>query len=137
MNQKLAWFAAIDKGIDLSVDEYAHWYNETLIPEQDRLWGMLDRLNDQVEELQGQIDQFDYEEFAMKNRHASEDQRAAEEDKQRQTAWLEDAQAEITAFEAERDALKGTDGVVSAENQSEYDRLDGLVNAGRNEADRL
>lgn len=98
---------------------------------------MLDRLNDQVEEIQGQIDQFDYEEFAMKNRQASEDQRAAEEDKQRQTAWLEDAQAEITAFEAERDALKGTDGVVSAENQSEYDRLDGLVNAGRVEADRL
>lgn len=75
---------------------------------------MLERLNNQVEEIGGQVAQFEYEEFAMNNKFASEDQRAAEEDKQRQTAWFEDAEAEITDLEAERDALvNATDGTIS------------------------
>jgi hypothetical protein len=49
----------------------------------------------------------------MNNRFASEDQRAAEDDKQRQTAWLEDAVESITELEAQRDELMDASGAIS------------------------
>jgi hypothetical protein len=77
---------------------------------------MLARIEGQAAEVKATIGEYEFQQFAMNNRFAAEDQRAAEEDKARQNAWYEDAVAEATELKNARDALKGADGQVSQEN---------------------
>jgi chromosome segregation ATPase len=77
----------------------------------------------------------EYNEFALKNRFAAEDESAAQEDLDRQRAWFEEAGADLTALKAEQDALKDAAGTIS--DQTEYDRLGGLMQGLQQEKDEL
>jgi hypothetical protein len=59
---------------------------------------MLYDLNNQLVEIQYQISDLEYNEFAMKNRFASEDEAAAQADLERQRGWLEEAQGDLQAL---------------------------------------
>ena len=53
---------------------------------------MLYDLNNQLIDIQSQISDLQYEEFALKQRFAGEDGAAAQEDYDRQLAWYEEAE---------------------------------------------
>jgi hypothetical protein len=71
----------------------------------------------------------------MKNRFAADDEAAAQEDLDRQRAWYDEAKADRDAVKADMDviegemnALKETDGTVSADNTQAFQDKQGEFN---------
>jgi hypothetical protein len=56
---------------------------------------MLYDLNNQLVDIQYQISDLEYEEFALKQRFAGEDEAAAQEDYDRQRAWFEETDGDL------------------------------------------
>jgi len=72
----------------------------------------------------------------MNNRFAQEDEDNAKADLERQRTWFEDATAEAEELKGERDAL-ATNAAGEPEDQGEWDRLNGLLQAAEQTRDDL
>lgn len=74
-NSKLAFFNAIEGALNKEELEKEEGGDYELYmdiqPEKSQLWDMLYDLNNQLVEIQGQISDLEYNEFALKNRYAS------------------------------------------------------------------
>jgi chromosome segregation ATPase len=138
-NEKLHFFEKVEEALEkkqLENQEGEDWmFYQSIQPEKSLLWDMLYDLNNQLVDIQYQISDLEYNEFALKNRFAAEDESAAQEDLDRQRAWFEEAGADLTALKAEQDALKDAAGTIS--DQTEYDRLGGLMQGLQQEKDEL
>lgn len=73
--------------------------------------------------IQVQVSDLEYQEYAIKNRHAAEDEFAAQADYDRQKGWYDEAEDDLDALRTERADLQDTEGNVSEANQAEYSRL--------------
>jgi hypothetical protein len=135
-NRKLQFFGKLEEALDLSREEDYEFFMQ-IQPEKNRLWNMLDSLNEQLVVVQEEISNLEFDQFVLKNRFAAEDEAAAQADLDRQRGWLEDAEAVVTELEGARDALKQADGTVQAADQAEFDRLDGQVRDAKTERDGL
>lgn len=76
---------------------------------------MLYDMNNQLIDIQATLSNLRYEEFALRNKFAADDEYNASMDLERQQAWFDDAEAEYNALVEQRDALKQADGTFAAE----------------------
>lgn len=110
MNAKLAFFQTVERGLnpmDVQAKEGPDYEMYLSIqPAKAELWDLLDSLYLQLDAIQVQISDLEYDEFVLKQRFASEDADAAQEDLERHRAWAKEAGEDADALAEERDALK-------------------------------
>lgn len=91
---------------------------------------MLDTLHSQLYDVDMHIGNLEFNEFAMENRFAQEDEQAALEDQARQQGWFDEVKADIEAIEQELEDLK-VNGEIPADSEQEAgalrQQLEGLV----------
>jgi predicted nuclease with TOPRIM domain len=109
----------------------------TVQEEKQSFRDMLTDLNAQIDEIKNQVANFEFQKFKLNNQFAKEDETNAQMDVDRQNQWLEDATAYAEEVKAEQDALREENGSVSAENQAEFDRLNGVIQEANRDRDDL
>lgn len=101
-NSKLAFFNSVEEALDREQLERQkgedYEFFQQIQPEKNLLWDMLEDLNNQLMDIQYQISDLEYNEFALKNRFAAEDEAAAQEDINRKQQWLEEVKTDFDAI---------------------------------------
>lgn len=110
MNAKLAFFQTVERGLnpmDVQAKEGPDYEMYLSIqPAKAELWDLLDSLYLQLDAIQVQISDLEYDQFVLNQRFASEDADAAQEDLERHRAWAKEAGEDADALAEQRDALK-------------------------------
>ena len=139
-NAKLAFFDALEGALNLEDEEDYNFFMQ-IQPEKDHLWNMLDSLHAQLYDVESHISNLEYDEFAMENRFAQEDEQAAMDDQMRQQEWLDEVNGEVEALEQELNGLKDDSGEFTEGNDQLggqlQDRLDDLIKERDGIADEI
>lgn len=123
-NLKLNLFSALENGLDLSRPEDYEFFMQ-IQPEKDHLWDMLYNLNNQLVDIQHEIGNYEYTLFQANNQFAAEDEARAQEDAERQRAWLEEARSDMYYIHELMDSLMDSEtGEVATDNEQEYQELE-------------
>lgn len=93
-------------------------------PEKDKLWDMLESLNNQLVQIQTDIGGLEFQQFGLNMKFAAEDEEAAQADAERQRGWATEADETAKALRAEMAKLVDAQtGQPTQQNAQEYNNL--------------
>jgi hypothetical protein len=78
-------------------------------------------------EVESHVSNLEYDEFAMENRFAQEDEQAAMDDQNRQQAWFDEVNEEFNNVQGALENLKQADGTCTQENSQLCQELEGRL----------
>lgn len=142
--QKVQWFDnAIFPAIDWNLDEDVNFVEETVYPEQNRIWELLDSIRSQLYNVNEQIQNLEFDQFLFNFNMAEIDSAWFEGDIARQKKWIDDTYSHMASLDGKMNELWQTDpddetiSYLPVESETLYDQYSSEWNDVRGYTDEL